>query len=54
MKGVARKIDLINTFLSHNDRLNSITESALRFYDLKANPSPQLSLFLDFDLLIKR
>ena len=51
LKGLSSKIELINTFMKHNDRLELIIESALRPYGLVAIPSPKLSLFLHFDIL---
>jgi hypothetical protein len=39
--------------MNHNDRLHTILENALRPYGLEANPPAQLSLFLNFDVLIK-
>lgn len=45
-------MELINTYLKHNDRLATILDHALRPYALKAQPAATLSLFLDFDILV--
>lgn len=37
--------------MKHNDRLNTILTSTLRLYHLQASPSPQLSLFLDIEVI---
>lgn len=51
-KGLSSKIELINTFMNHNDRLDVILSSALRPYGLIAQPAPKLTLFLDFSILV--
>ena len=38
--------------MRHNDRLETIIESALRPYGFKTEPPATLSLFLDFDVLV--
>jgi len=45
-------VELITTYLKHNDRLATIIDHALRPYALRAKPSATLSLFLDFDILV--
>lgn len=45
-------MELINTYLKHNDRLATIIDHALRPYALRAKPAATLSLFLDFDILV--
>jgi hypothetical protein len=45
-------MELILTYMRHNDRLDHILESAFRPYRLHAQPPALLSLCLDFDQLI--
>lgn len=52
IKGLGGKIELIRTYMRHNDRLDHILESAFRPYRLHAHPPALLSLRLDFDQLI--
>jgi hypothetical protein len=52
MQGLASKINLITTFIKHNDRLDIILKSALKPYGLVAKPSPLLSRHLNFDALL--
>lgn len=52
IKGLEGKIELIRTYMKHNDRLDRIIGSAFRPYRLRASPPARLSLCLDFDLLI--
>ncbi|KAJ1430645.1 hypothetical protein B484DRAFT_479142 [Ochromonadaceae sp. CCMP2298] len=51
VKGLGNKVDLIMTYLQHNDRLATILDHALRPYAMRAKPAATLSLFLDFDIL---
>ena len=50
-QGLGSKVELLNTYMRHNDRLACIIDNALRPYALKADPPAKLSLFLDFDIL---
>jgi hypothetical protein len=52
IKGMGGKIELIRTYMKHNDRLDHILESAFRPYRLHAEPPALLSMCLDFDQLI--
>ncbi len=38
--------------MKHNDRLDELLVASLRPYDLVASPSPQLTLFLNIDILV--
>jgi hypothetical protein len=51
VKGLGNKVDLIMTYLQHNDRLATILDHALRPYAMRTKPAATLSLFLDFDIL---
>ena len=44
-------MELISTYMKHNDRLEVIIESALRPYGLIAQPAPKLSHYMHFDTL---
>ena len=46
-------MELISAFMKHNDRLNVILTSTLRLYRLEASPTPQLSLFLDIEVILQ-
>ena len=50
-KGLSSKLELISTYMKHNDRLEVIIESALRPYGLIAQPAPKLSHYMHFDTL---
>lgn len=52
LQGLQSKVNLITTFMKHNDRLDILLSSALRPYNVCAEPPPQLSVFLHFDSLI--
>lgn len=52
IKGLGGKIELIRSYMKHNDRLDHILESAFRPYRLRAEPAALLSLCLDFEQLI--
>ena len=52
LQGLGSKVELINTYLKHNDRLAIIIDHALRPYALRAKPAATLNLFLDFDILV--
>ena len=52
LQGLNSKVELITTYLKHNDRLAVIIDHALRPYELHAEPAALLSLFLDFDILV--
>jgi hypothetical protein len=52
IQGLQSKMQLITSFMEHDDRLASMLDSALRPYNLTATPKPQLSLFLNLDTLI--
>ena len=43
---------MIRTYIKHNDRLGIILESIGKPYHIRAAPVPQLSFFLDVDLVI--
>ena len=51
VKGLTSKLELLHTFMKHNDRLKAIVESALRPYALTTSPPAVLSVFLDFKVL---
>ena len=46
-------MELISTFMNHNDRLSIILNSSLRPFNLKATPDPKLSLYLSCDTLLQ-
>ena len=52
IKGVERKKALISFFLRNNDRLSDMLVSALRPFNLKMYPEPDLSVLLDIDELV--
>jgi hypothetical protein len=52
VQGLGSKVELINTYMKHNDRLATILDHALRPYALRARPAATLSLFLDFNILV--
>ena len=53
MQGMQSKMLLIQSFLKHNDRLDTLLDTALRPYMMVADPRPHLSLFLDFNTLLQ-
>ena len=52
VQGMGGRLELIRTVMKHNDRLALLLHSVCAPYMLKAEPKPQLSLFLDVDLLL--
>ena len=52
-QGLTSKVELISTFMKHNDRLSIILSSSLRPFNLIASPDPKLSLYLSCDTLLQ-
>jgi hypothetical protein len=51
IKGLSCELELIQTFLLHNDRLQLLIENALYPFELEVTPKANLSVFLDFSIL---
>jgi len=52
VEGFGGKLEIIRTYMKHNDRLATILDSACKPYRIAPTLSPQLSYFLDVDTLI--
>ena len=52
IQGLQSKMQLITTYMHHDDRLALMLESALRPFELIAQPRPLLSLLLNLDTLL--
>jgi len=52
VQGFGGKLEIIRTYMKHNDRLATILDSACKPYRIAPTLSPQLSYFLDVDTLI--
>ena len=52
VKGMGGKLELIRTYMAHNDRLALLLDSVCQPYCITTDPKPQLSLFLNVDTLL--
>ena len=52
IQGLQSKMQLITTYMRHDDRLALMLESAIRPFDMSITPRPLLSLLLNLDTLL--